>query len=88
MSKAETAGKCPVMHGTRPARGNRHWWPTTLDIDVLHRNSALSDPMGGDFDYAKEFARLDVDAVTRDLQALMTDSRTGGRRTSATTAAS
>ena len=75
MSKAESAGKCPVMHDTRAARTNRHWWPTTLDIDVLHRNSPLSDPMGGDFDYAKEFASLDLDAVIKDLHALMTDSQ-------------
>ena len=75
MSKADTAGKCPVMHDSRPSRTNRHWWPTTLDIGVLHRNSPLSDPMGGDFDYAKEFATLDLDAVIKDLHALMTDSQ-------------
>jgi catalase-peroxidase len=75
MSKDKSAGKCPVMHDSRPARNNRHWWPTTLDIDVLHRNSPLSDPMGGDFDYAKEFASLDLDAVIKDLHAVMTDSQ-------------
>jgi catalase-peroxidase len=75
MSKEKSAGKCPVMHDSRRARNNRHWWPTTLDIDVLHRNSPLSDPMGGDFDYAKEFASLDLDAVIKDLHVLMTDSQ-------------
>ena len=75
MSKDKSAGKCPVMHDSRRARNNRHWWPTTLDIDVLHRNSPLSDPMGGDFDYAKEFASLDLDAVIKDLHAVMTDSQ-------------
>jgi catalase-peroxidase len=68
------AGKCPVAHG--PARrGNRDWWPDGLDISVLHRNSSLSDPMGSGFDYAKEFKSLDLDAVIKDLHALMTDSQ-------------
>ena len=56
-------------------RGNRDWWPDALDISVLHRNSSLSDPMGDDFDYAKEFESLDLDAVIKDLHALMTDSQ-------------
>ncbi len=67
----KSAGKCPVMHGAT----NRDWWPTQLDIQVLHRNSALSDPMGEAFDYAKEFKSLDLKAVIRDLRALMTDSQ-------------
>jgi catalase-peroxidase len=64
-------GKCPFSAGRR----NRDWWPNALDISVLHRNSALSDPMGEAFDYAKEFKSLDLDAVIRDLTALMTDSQ-------------
>jgi catalase-peroxidase len=68
------AGKCPVAHGPR-GRRNRDWWPDALDVSVLHRNSSLSDPMGGGFDYAKEFARLDLNAVIKDLHALMTDSQ-------------
>jgi len=68
------AGKCPVNHGPRgPA--NRDWWPTSLDVQVLHRNSSLSDPMGKGFDYAKEFAKLDLAALKADLTALMTDSQ-------------
>src|SRR5512144_2753079 len=67
----KSAGKCPVMH----TRTNRDWWPESLDIQVLHRNSNLSDPMGEAFDYAKEFKTLDVSAVIKDLQALMTDSQ-------------
>ena len=60
----------------RLGRGsNRDWWPTALNIDVLHRNSALSDPMGKDFDYATEFKSLDLKAVIKDLRALMTDSQ-------------
>ncbi len=67
----KNVGKCPVMH----TRSNRDWWPETLDIQVLHRNSNLSDPMGKDFDYAKEFKKLDLKAVIKDLRALMTNSQ-------------
>ena len=68
----ESAGKCPVMHTTRT---NRDWWPNQLNIQVLHQNSALSDPMGEAFDYAKEFKSLDLNAVIKDLHALMTESQ-------------
>ncbi len=70
----DQAVKCPVMHGSG-AGSNRHWWPTALNIDVLHRNSEQSDPMGKDFDYAKEFKSLDLKALIKDLRALMTDSQ-------------
>jgi catalase-peroxidase len=70
----DKAGKCPVAHATKP-RGNRDWWPDALDIQVLHLNSDLSDPMGEAFDYAEEFKTLDLDAVIKDLTALMTDSQ-------------
>ena len=77
---AGTAGTCPVAHGARPketfaGRSNRDWWPNQLNLDVLHRNSALSDPMGKDFDYAEEFKKLDLQALKKDLHALMTDSQ-------------
>jgi catalase-peroxidase len=65
--------KCPFT-GSR-GRGNREWWPDALDVSVLHRNSTLSDPMGGAFDYAKEFKTLDLNAVIKDLTALMTESQ-------------
>jgi catalase-peroxidase len=65
--------KCPFT-GSR-GRGNRDWWPDALDVSVLHRNSTLSDPMGGTFDYAKEFKTLDLNAVIKDLTALMTESQ-------------
>ena len=65
--------KCPFSAGH--AHTNRDWWPDTLDVSVLHRNSNLSDPMGKAFDYAKEFKSLDLKAVVKDLQALMTDSQ-------------
>jgi catalase-peroxidase len=65
--------KCPFS-GARN-RSNRDWWPDALDVSVLHRNSTLSDPMGEAFDYAKEFKTLDLNAVIKDLHALMTDSQ-------------
>jgi catalase-peroxidase len=66
--------KCPFSGGNR-ARSNRDWWPDALDVSVLHRNSNLSDPMGKGFDYAKEFKTLDLNAVIKDLTALMTESQ-------------
>jgi catalase-peroxidase len=68
----ENAGKCPVMH---TARTNRDWWPDQLNVQVLHQNSTRSNPMGAAFDYAKEFKSLDLNAVIKDLHALMTDSQ-------------
>jgi catalase-peroxidase len=69
-----SAGKCPVAHGTT-GRTNRDWWPNQLNVQVLHQQSPLSDPMGEAFDYAKEFESLDLNAVIKDLTALMTDSQ-------------
>ncbi len=70
----DDTSKCPFSGGKRvPA--NRDWWPTQLSIEMLHKNSGLSDPMGKDFDYAKEFKSLDLNAVIKDLTALMTDSQ-------------
>ena len=68
----ESAGKCPFTGGGRGQR-NRDWWPEALDIEMLHRNSPLSDPMGKEFDYAKEFKSLDLDAVIKDLHAVDDD---------------
>jgi catalase-peroxidase len=65
--------KCP-MGGAR-AHTNRDWWPKQLNIQVLHQQSSLSDPMGETFDYAMEFKSLDLNAVIKDLHALMTDSQ-------------
>jgi catalase-peroxidase len=70
----ESAGKCPVTGGTR-GRTNRDWWPNQLNLQVLHQHSALSNPMDEAFDYAKEFKSLDLNAVIKDLTALMTDSQ-------------
>jgi catalase-peroxidase len=68
-----SAGKCPVAHTKN--RRNRDWWPEHLDVGVLHALHPDADPMGKGFDYAKEFASLDLDAVIKDLKALMTDSQ-------------
>ncbi|RTE93138.1 catalase/peroxidase HPI [Bradyrhizobium sp. LVM 105] len=70
----DDTSKCPFSGG-KPTRVNRDWWPTQLNIEVLHKNSDKSDPMGKDFDYAKEFKSLDLNAVIKDLTALMTDSQ-------------
>jgi catalase-peroxidase len=63
--------KQPLTSGT----SNREWWPSQLNLDVLRQNSALSDPMGSDFDYAKAFQKLDYYALKKDLEELMTDSQ-------------
>ncbi|NEV02401.1 catalase/peroxidase HPI [Bradyrhizobium uaiense] len=68
------AGKCPFTAAPR-GHTNRDWWPKSLDVQVLHHNSSLSDPMGKEFDYAKEFKTLDLNAVIKDLTALMTTSQ-------------
>ncbi|MCB1183964.1 catalase/peroxidase HPI [bacterium] len=73
-------GKCPVTgHGSQPVAGggtsNRDWWPNQLNLGILHQHSALGNPLGAEFDYPKEFARLDYAALKRDLHALMTDSQ-------------
>jgi len=66
--------KCPFSGETR-AYTNRDWWPNQLNLHVLHQQSTLSNPMGQAFDYAKEFKSLDLNAVIKDLHALMTDSQ-------------
>ncbi|MEW9919408.1 catalase/peroxidase HPI [Marimonas sp. MJW-29] len=76
----ENAGKCPVMHGstkhvTHDARSNKDWWPNQLNLKILHQNSPLGNPMGDTFNYAEAFKKLDLDAVKKDLAALMTDSQ-------------
>ena len=64
-----------VTHNSRKIMRNEHWWPDRLDLAVLHQNTQLADPMDPSFDYAAEFATLDLDAVIADLRALMTDSQ-------------
>ncbi|HUY80615.1 MAG TPA: catalase/peroxidase HPI [Acidobacteriaceae bacterium] len=72
--------KCPfsggvLKHTVAGAKGNRDWWPNHLNLEILHQQSSLSNPMDEDFNYAKEFKSLDLDAVIKDLHTLMTDSQ-------------
>ena len=72
---------CPVMGGSHAAHqavgstANQHWWPNQLSVTMLHQNSPMANPMGSDFDYAREFTTLDLGAVKQDLTALMTSSQ-------------
>jgi catalase-peroxidase len=70
-------GGCPVMHGGNTALGSTvmEWWPNALNLDILHQHDTKTDPMGKDFNYREELKKLDVDALKKDLHALMTDSR-------------
>ena len=82
-AEAASGGECPVDHGGQGRKGggkgrghrNRDWWPTSLDVSMLHNNSAKSDPLGPEFSYREAFKTLDLEAVKADLHALMTDSQ-------------
>ncbi len=73
--------RCPVMggatrrHTASGVKSNRDWWPNQLNLQILHQNSPLSDPMGEDFNYAEEFKPLDLDAVKADIMEVMTTSQ-------------
>jgi len=71
------SGKCPVAHGamTTVADSNTKWWPNALNLDILHQHDTKTNPLGADFDYAEELTKLDVEALKKDLHALMTDSQ-------------
>ena len=71
----DTEAKCPVTHTVAGATTNADWWPSQLNLKILHQHSPLADPMGKQFNYAKEFKSLDLDGVVKDLHALMTDSQ-------------
>ncbi len=70
-----TGAECPLKHTAGGGTSNRDWWPNQLNLKILHQHSPLSDPMGKNFDYAKEFKSLDLAAVKKDLAALMTHSQ-------------
>lgn len=72
-----SAGKCPVLHGgsTSVGASTMDWWPHALNLDILHQHDTKTNPLGGDFNYAEEFKKLDLEAVKKDLHALMTDSQ-------------
>ena len=67
--------KCPFSGKAHTGTSNREWWPNQLDLSVLHVNPPAADPMGTDFDYAKEFKTLDLDALKKDIEAVMTTSQ-------------
>ncbi|WP_017757125.1 catalase/peroxidase HPI [Pseudacidovorax intermedius] len=75
MANESSQSKCPFHQAASSGTTNRDWWPQQLRLDMLHQHSAKSNPMGEDFDYAEAFKSLDLDAVKRDLTALMTDSQ-------------
>ncbi len=72
-----SAGKCPYSgaNTSMSDRSNKDWWPNQLNLKILHQNPPAADPMGGDFNYAEEFKSLDLAAVKKDLEAVMTDSQ-------------
>jgi catalase-peroxidase len=71
------AGKCPVMHGANTASNQSvmNWWPNALNLDILHQHDSKTNPLGADFDYREELKSLDVEALKKDMHALMTDSQ-------------
>lgn len=84
--QASPMGKCPVMgspegydaadrHTAAGAMSNGDWWPNSLNLDILHQNSRLSNPLSDDFDYAAEFESLDLAAVKKDIKELLTTSQ-------------
>ena len=72
-----TEVKCPVMHGGNTSTGASvmSWWPNALNLDILHQHDSKTDPMGKDFNYREEVKKLDVEALKKDMHALMTDSQ-------------
>lgn len=72
-----TSGKCPVMHGgaTESSMSNMEWWPKALNLDILHQHDNKTNPMAADFNYREAVKTLDIAALNKDLQALMTDSQ-------------
>ncbi|MBX3733307.1 MAG: catalase/peroxidase HPI [Verrucomicrobiae bacterium] len=69
------ASKCPFQHAAGGGTSNRDWWPNQLKLELLHQHSSKSNPMSGEFNYAREFKSLDLAAVKQDLAVLMTDSQ-------------
>ncbi|EJK2114705.1 catalase/peroxidase HPI [Vibrio navarrensis] len=75
--KTGSSGQCPVMHGGATSAGisNMDWWPKALNLDILHQHDRKTNPLGADFNYREELKKLDVEALKRDLKALMTNSQ-------------
>ena len=84
MASNQSKAKCPIHFGSNQTSGltttnqgntNRDWWPNQLDLSILRQNSSLSNPMGEDFNYLKEFESLDYFALKKDIETVMTDSK-------------
>ena len=75
--QSSSAGKCPVMHGgvTSASMANMDWWPKALNLDILHQHDSKTNPLGAGFNYREAVKQLDVEALKKDLKALMTDSQ-------------
>lgn len=78
--RSEAESKCPVMSGTSTQRpeqtyANRDWWPNQLNLQILHQNSRLSNPLGDDFSYAEEFSKVDLDELKKDVINVLTTSQ-------------
>jgi catalase-peroxidase len=71
----ENEQKCPFSGSTKPRPTNREWWPNQLDLKILQQGHPRADPMGQDYDYAEEFKTLDLDAVKKDIEKVMTTSQ-------------
>ena len=76
-NKQTRSGQCPVMHGGMTSAGmaKMDWWPNALNLDILHQHDTKTNPLGASFNYREELKKLDVDALKKDLKALMTDSQ-------------
>jgi catalase-peroxidase len=77
---SDDSSKCPALGGAHAhtavgTTSNQHWWPNQLNLKILHQNSRLSDPMGEEFNYAEEFKTLDLDALKKDIEEVMTTSQ-------------
>ena len=77
MNVIDKVGKCPVMHGGNTHMGSNvmEWWPKSLNLDILHQHDTKTNPLGRDFDYREELKRLDIEALKKDMHALLTDSK-------------
>ncbi|MCI5075326.1 catalase/peroxidase HPI [Oricola sp.] len=76
-AKADNSGKCPVMHGAITETGTTvmDWWPKSLNLDILHQHDTKTNPLGKDFDYREALKTLDIEALKKDMHALLTDSQ-------------
>src|SRR5574343_593756 len=77
-NRGKTGGQCPVMHGgatSADSANNMAWWPKALNLDILHQHDSKTNPLGAGFNYRQEVKKLDVEALKKDLKALMTDSQ-------------